>query len=112
MNAYVYQAALLCEECAGNAQADLIEKGDVESITAAILDNLNSDNWPQGPYAHGGGEADSPQHCDSCGVFLENPLTSDGVEYVRATVLERNDVTTLWQQFYCDSLGQIAWAYV
>lgn len=36
-----------------------------------------------GPYADGGGEADCPQHCGACGVFLENPLTTDGYRYVR-----------------------------
>lgn len=33
-------------------------------------------------YSDGGGEADCPQHCANCGVPLENPLTSDGVQYV------------------------------
>jgi len=33
--------------------------------------SLNDD----GPYPDGGGEADAPQHCGGCGVFLENPLT-------------------------------------
>jgi hypothetical protein len=42
----------------------------------------DSDTWPQGPYDSGGGEADTPQHCDQCGVFLENPLTSDGDDYL------------------------------
>ena len=35
-----------------------------------------------GPLPDGGGEADTPQHCAHCGVFLENPLTQDGVKYV------------------------------
>lgn len=30
----------------------------------------------------GGGEGDVPTNCAGCGVFLENPLTQDGVKYV------------------------------
>ena len=41
--------------------------------------DYDSDDLPKGPYSNGGGEADTPQHCDGCGAFLENPLTGDGV---------------------------------
>ena len=39
---------------------------------------------PEGsePYPDGGGESDRPQSCDTCHRFLENPLTSYGVQYV------------------------------
>jgi hypothetical protein len=47
-----------------------------------------SDYYPQGPYADGGGEADSPQHCDHCGLLLENPLTGDGNRYVNEKLTE------------------------
>jgi len=33
-------------------------------------------------YPEGGGEADSPAHCAVCHQPFDNPLTSDGVEYV------------------------------
>jgi len=42
----------------------------------------DSGDYPKGPIDSGGGEADSPQHCGHCGVFLDNPLTGDGDEYV------------------------------
>jgi len=42
----------------------------------------DSNEYPKGPYEYGGGEADYPQHCDGCGLFLENSLTEDGVYYV------------------------------
>ena len=42
----------------------------------------DSDDYPKGPDGDGGGEADSPQHCGMCGLFLNNPLTDDGREYV------------------------------
>lgn len=82
MQAYIFAAALLCEACGDNVRADLQAKGrapedpDNEST-------YDSDDYPKGPYSDGGGEADTPQHCDHCGGFLENPLTRDGYAYVR-----------------------------
>lgn len=99
MNAYIYQAALLCESCATTAKWTLAPDAD-------------SDRYPQGPYANGGGEADCPQHCDHCNLFLENPLTTDGMEYVRESVkrwmaipaeqraLGPATALTVWAPFY------------
>jgi len=39
--------------------------------------DYDRDNLPKGPCPDDGGEADTPQHCDTCGVFLGNPLTAD-----------------------------------
>ena len=66
--------------------------------------------------ANGGGESDTPQHCDDCDVFLENPLTDDGNEYVRELYAEARDkvhsqgipdkgqwsigVTQIWANYY------------
>lgn len=74
MRVYVYQAALLCEKC-GEAMRNELDGGPDAR-------NEDSSYYPQGPYGQGGGEADSPQHCDHCSVFLENPLTEDGAQYV------------------------------
>jgi len=74
MDVYVFQAALLCTDCASEACAGSHTPTD---------EREDSDKYPQGPYVEGGGEADSPQHCDYCGLFLENPLTLDGESYVR-----------------------------
>ena len=41
--------------------------------------HYDSDDLPKGPYAEGGGEADTPQHCEGCAQFLGNPLTVDGL---------------------------------
>jgi len=62
----------------------------------------DSDTYPQGPYADGGGESDTPAHCDVCGVFLENPLTPDGVEYVRELIRAEGNPT--WAEFYASVL--------
>lgn len=68
MDAYVYQAAMICESCAEH----IID----ETVTGTL--HLYHDEMPSGPNADGGGEGDSPQHCDLCGCFLENPLTNTG----------------------------------
>jgi len=72
--AYVYQAELLCDGCAARI---------VETQLKGREPSEDSDSWPQGPYANGGGESDSPQHCGGCGEFLGNPLTPEGAAYVR-----------------------------
>lgn len=72
MDVYVYQAALLCAECGEAVRREL---GDEPPV-------YDSDDYPAGPFADGGGESYVPEHCDRCGVFLENPLTEVGVVYV------------------------------
>ena len=99
--AYVYQAALICDDCA----AKLVEGPGFAGRTPIADD---SDKWPQGPYENGGGESDCPQHCDHCQEFLENPLTSDGESYVRQEVAQTraanngldSAVTAEWVLFY------------
>jgi hypothetical protein len=83
MDVYVYQAALLCEECGEKTR---VERAALAPENPDDESTYDSDNWPKGPYADGGGEADCPQHCDVCHVFLENPLTSEGLDYVRETI--------------------------
>lgn len=77
MQVFMFQAALWCEACARPAH---VNESDESSY--------DSDEWPKGPYADGGGEADTPQHCDGCGLFLENPLTADGLAYVAERLAE------------------------
>ena len=71
MNAYIYRAALYCPPCADGLAVSAGHSRD--GRPDAWNDCNSSDHCPQGPYPHGGGEADTPQHCDACGVFLENP---------------------------------------
>lgn len=104
MQVYLYQAELFCRDCGADHRAGLpIPEG-------ANLDDestWDSDAYPKGPYADGGGEADSPQHCGDCGVHLENPLTPDGVAYVRRKLTEyavtgqgRDIILRQWADFY------------
>jgi len=78
MDAYIYQAALLCEGCGLDTRRLL--RSDLKPNTG------DSDDFPQGPYGDGGGEADCPQHCGMCNEFLENPLTSNGYAGLRAEI--------------------------
>lgn len=100
-NAYLYRAALLCEACA------LSIRESFRAENRGIKFFPHSDHYPHGPYPQGGGEADCPQHCDECGTFLENPLTDDGVAYVRNAILMHAransgnpEVLDLWRDFY------------
>ncbi len=103
MDAYVYQAALLCADC---GEQEALDKFGMTPADANIGEEYTSDECPQGPYPDGGGEADSPQHCDTCHVFLQNPLTGDGHGYVLTAlgVALRGDgdleVVNNWIRFY------------
>ncbi len=101
MNVYIFNAELLCEGCGVAARQGLTPAED-------------SNDYPQGPYANGGGEADCPQHCGHCHAFLGNPLTGEGVRYVRERLTEatgKADVLAEWAAFY--ELGPVtAWELV
>ena len=82
MRAYIYQGALLCEDCGVKTQHALVS-GVIYDPAAATINMQDSNDFPQGPYPNGGGEADLPQYCDSCNTFLENPLTDDGRRFLK-----------------------------
>ncbi len=83
MNVYMFQAALLCEDC-GKATCEQL-RASIQALHPEFDEgnesSFDSDDYPKGPYSNGGGEADGPQVCDHCGTFLQNPLTPDGVTY-------------------------------
>lgn len=87
MLAYTYRADIYCPDCAGKIQQELDTRAKwVRKASYPVAWSGASDVYPSGPHASGGGEADCPQHCGACGVFLENPLTDEGDDYVRAAV--------------------------
>lgn len=88
-DAFAYRAALYCADCAQEIR---------DMITPSPRDRDDSEQWPQGPYPDGGGEADCPQHCDGCGLFLENPLTDDGAEYVESKAAEFDAPDSSWAE--------------
>jgi hypothetical protein len=117
---YVYQADFLCEDCAEKLIQEFEKQG--------IEDTGDTNDFPQGPYPDGGGEADSPNHCGAgagcvnaievpkgskIGCPLGNPLTRDGMEYVSKgmahdLVCENNPhshgVQLLWSHIYPEVL--------
>lgn len=99
MDVYIVRADIYCAKCAERMKADNPQGAGLHGSNWQFED---SDYWPQGPYANGGGEADSPQHCGACGLFLENPLTYYGMAYAREVMIRnaQSDVTHLWAQFY------------
>jgi hypothetical protein len=111
MEAYVYQAALLCADCATERRLEL-EFHNMWDGSCCVFNPWphswqESDYYPQGPYPDGGGEADTPQHCDGCGVFLENALTGNGTRYVNEKLIEyardgsgAKDVLETWAKHY------------
>lgn len=100
MNVYIYQAALLCEECGIRARKNLDPSED-------------SDTYPQGPIPDGGGEADVPQTCDHCFCFLRNSLTriglADTAEMILRDTLSGNYSNVReWAEFYdLDTLTEL-----
>ena len=93
---YAYNADIYCDDCGDEIKAEL--------DAAGCEDEGDTDGYPQ---YFGDSEADCPQHCAGCHVFLENSLTSDGYEYVRETVQSdirsgRDDsiAVTEWASFY------------
>lgn len=79
MDAYVYQAALYCEDCGLAIRKRICEAG--RQPANRDESTYDSDDYPKGPYPDGGGESDTPEHCNGCGVFLGNPLTQEGYRY-------------------------------
>jgi hypothetical protein len=128
MDVYLYNAALWCGPCiiktlvAGRKAAPgAIDMPPAEALEQIVSANgfinesdYDSHDLPKGPYADGGGEADTPQHCDGCGQFLENPLTGDGLIYVEDAIRDSLRTKTLsgatnnavvdWAKFYKDEL--------
>ena len=104
MNAYVYRAALYCEDCTAEIKEQLHSAGVEPSQDDALAyQNYDSDDYPHGPFPNGGGEADSPQHCDECHVFLENALTIEGERWTGDALTDDDGepaVLAVWRAFY------------
>lgn len=107
MRAFIYQAALLCEDC-GEARRAALKAGGRSPENPNDESSYDSNDYPKGPFD--AGESDSPDHCDHCGAFLENPLTPDGVTYVKAAVEKIGDerfhqaTRILWRDSYSHCL--------
>ena len=109
MQAYVYQAELYCEPCGSKISANVA----ADKRPADVFDesSYESDDYPKGPYSQGGGESDTPQHCNACSILLDNPLTENGLKYVACRLLSYlltgghdgdADVLQQWKATYWD----------
>jgi hypothetical protein len=99
MNVYIYAADTYCEGC-GQAIRDRLTAEGHDPAKSEDEHTYDSDDFPKGPYADGGGEADGMHHCGACGVCLGNPLTQEGVADALAYLTEyaergRGDAETL-----------------
>jgi hypothetical protein len=125
---YIYAADTYCEDCGEKIKAAMRADGTVDAMIADGADpddehTYDSGEYPKGPYDIG--ETDCPEHCADCREFLENDLTSEGMDYVRTTV--REDIATghldsvaitEWMPYYdwidygnvgdCDDCGGLA----
>ena len=95
MKAHIFQAELICDGCAADYMRDNAKPDHVDQADESTFD---SDEWPKGPFANGGGDADAPQHCGHCGTFLENPLTPDGDSYVRRLAEPYDAADSKWSE--------------
>lgn len=73
MDAYIFQAALWCEACAHVIMQRLKDEDHAPADPSDEY-SFDSDDYPKGPFADGGGEADYEQYCDGCNCALGNPI--------------------------------------
>lgn len=97
----IYHADVWCDDCADDIKSNLQSLGadPVDYDDESVYD---SDEYPKW-YDEDTEESDYPQHCAGCRRFLENPLTTDGMNYVRDTV--RDDV----RSGHTDSVAVTEW---
>ena len=126
---YMFQGALLCENCGLDVQDNLRKKGKAPE-DEDDEESFDSDDFPKGPFGDGGGEADTIHHCDSneeclnaiklpcgskIGAWLGNSLTSEGDEWLAKSIRESifkddahgRQVNRLWRLKYSDPLSSL-----
>ena len=97
---YIYCADVYCDECGEAIKAELDAKGE----TPEDVDDqhtYDSGDYPKSADVENE-ESDCPEHCGNCRVFLHNPLTSHGYQYVKETLNTYNDsdIQAEWASFY------------
>lgn len=110
MTGSIYCADVFCGDCTDEIEKACREDGTVARMIADGADPSDSATYDSHEYPKRCDvecESDSPSHCGSCGVFLENDLTTAGDDYVKETV--RDDFAsghddsiaiTIWMPFY------------
>jgi len=74
MEAYIYQAELICGFCATEIMKSILPP---DGFIFGNDSSFDSDNYPKGPFSDGGGEADTAQFCGVCAAALNNPIIMD-----------------------------------
>ena len=98
-SSWAYDADLHCDDCA--RKAGMHVDGAVDGAGEAPSPVLTDEQ----------ARADTPQHCGTCGTFLENPLTDEGVAYVIEALDDhmyggdRYAVLQTWADFYEDEIA-------
>lgn len=104
MDQYIYNADVYCQECAKKIKANSTNR----PLDPSDETSYDSDVYPKGPYSNQ--ESDAPEHCAGCGIFLENPLTSEGYDYLREKIAEYDsecrgvpEIIKQWREFYSEA---------
>lgn len=110
--AYIYQAAFFCKPCGERLRAGITNAGNAPENPDDPL-GYDSDDFPK-PIVEG--ESDRPEHCAHCAVFLENPITLAGFDYILAQAQRHlaedcekkhpNCVIRKWIDFYGTQLPE------
>lgn len=82
----IYNADVWCDDCARHICDKIQALGNAPDDPNNEY-SFDSDDYPK-LYDEETEESDMPQHCAGCGVFLENPLTTVGADYVKDMVIE------------------------
>ena len=99
----IYTGNVYCEACGIAIRQKLTAEGKAPADVANEF-SYESTDFPKGPYEELFSRR--PCHCVECKQFLQNPLTEDGWEFVRAMVAENNAkgrISTAiiqWENFY------------
>lgn len=111
MNVYIYQADVWCEDCG----AVVCDRLRVEGKAPADPEDectYDSDDYPKGPFEDE--ESDCPEHCAGCGVFLENPLTKEGFDHLKGSIVDAvmtgatdSVALSVWAPYYGVPVGPL-----
>lgn len=78
---YIYQADVYCDECGDGICNQLLANDPDAPAHPEDESSFDSGDFPKSANVESE-ESDHPEHCAQCGVFLRNPLTQAGYEYV------------------------------
>lgn len=120
MDSYIYKAALYCADCGEAIREQIRAKGRAPA-DPSNEPSYDSNDYPKGPFPNGGGEASRPHHCDNVGrclnaivlpsgrligAWLENPLTADGLRYIRDIIARGGELSVLCAELYALDLEE------